>query len=446
MARSKLVGVSRLLFVLFISLLFSRSNSNPTIGGQERRVTKGAAAPTRRQANDTIHVVSGVPRLGIDTKFPRLEVRELERNPDQFNVYLLGLQRFQSISQDEKLSYFQISGIHGRPFVSWDGVEKHPEGKDGYCAHSSNIFPTWHRPYLALMEELLYVNAREVVLGFPDGELKDRMNVALETFRMPYWDAAAVPPEGEGSYPACVQMRTMTVELPDGNTSVKTDIPNPLFSYAFHPLPIDAFKGSDSRFTRWNTTKRFPSNRNADAESQDGKVAYELDANQVNLRQRTYYMLSMQKEYHNFSNNAVNSELSGVVVDSLESVHDSIHHSVGSNGHLTQIAYSAFDPVFWLLHANTDRMFAIWQALNPESYVTNHTNPKATFTTPKNSWADENTPLHPFRCNSAGDFWTSATVRDHTVFGYTYPELIGLSEDVTLIRRVNALYGENATS
>lgn len=56
------------------------------------------------------------------------------------------------------------------------------------------------------------------------------------------------------------------------------------------------------------------------------------------------------------------------------------------------------------------------------------------------------TALHPFHCNSAGEFWTSASIRNHTIFGYTYPELISLSEEATLVRRVNALYGENATS
>jgi tyrosinase len=54
--------------------------------------------------------------------------------------------------------------------------------------------------------------------------------------------------------------------------------------------------------------------------------------------------------------------------------------------------------------------------------------------------------LHPFHSNEAGDFWTSKTVRDHTVFGYTYPELIDLSDNITLVRRVNALYGQNAAS
>jgi tyrosinase len=96
--------------------------------------------------------------------------------------------------------------------------------------------------------------------------------------------------------------------------------------------------------------------------------------------------------------------------------------------------------------SNTDRMLAVWQSLHPDSYVTNHTNVLATFTTPPRSWADENTPLHPFHRNEVGDFWTSTLVRDHTVFGYTYPELVGLTDNATLVRRVNALYGENATS
>ena len=96
--------------------------------------------------------------------------------------------------------------------------------------------------------------------------------------------------------------------------------------------------------------------------------------------------------------------------------------------------------------SNTDRMLAVWQSLHPDSFVTNHTNILPTFTTPPRSWADENTPLHPFHRNEAGDFWTSTLVRDHTTFGYTYPELVGLTDNVTLVRRVNALYGENATS
>jgi tyrosinase len=62
-------------------------------------------------------------------------------------------------------------------------------------------------------------------------------------------------------------------------------------------------------------------------------------------------MLAMQKDYQNISNNMVSSTLmSGGVLDSLESVHDTIHNTVGNGGHLTNVAYSAFDPAFWLLH------------------------------------------------------------------------------------------------
>lgn len=190
---------------------------------------------------------------------------------------------------------------------------------------------------------------------------------------------------------------------------------------------------------------RYPTNRSADAQSQDSKIASQLDLNLSNLRQRTYQMMAMQKNYHNISNNIVSL---GGVLDSLESIHDTIHNTVGSSGpgHMTNPAYSAFDPIFWLLHVNIDRITTIWQALNPNSWVTNHSNPMATFTLDAGTYADENTPLYPFHRNQAGDFWTSASIRDHTIFGYTYPELIGLSGDTALVERINQLYGDNATS
>ena len=43
------------------------------------------------------------------------------------------------------------------------------------------------------------------------------------------------------------------------------------------------------------------------------------------------------------------------------------------------------------VNRNIDRMLAVWQALNPDSYVTSHQNMMATFTTPADSYADENT-------------------------------------------------------
>jgi tyrosinase len=63
------------------------------------------------QRRDGIFSVLGIAGLGDSTVYPRLEIRDLEKNyPDQWNIFLLGLQRFQAIDQDDKLSYFQIAG------------------------------------------------------------------------------------------------------------------------------------------------------------------------------------------------------------------------------------------------------------------------------------------------------------------------------------------------
>ncbi|KAJ4338876.1 hypothetical protein N0V87_003561 [Didymella glomerata] len=438
----------RALQLLFIVVVLCSSTQSKIVRAHRRRHVVADIHPHIRRQDD-IYPVLGIPGQGVNTTVPRLEIRELQRNPDLFNVYLLGLQRWQNASQDDKFSYFQVAGIHGRPFIPWDGVAgrpQPPEGyKEGYCHHSSNLFPTWHRPFLALVEEWVYISARAVIAEFPEGEFKARMTAALPSLRLPFWDAAAVPPIGTGSYPWTVQRKTIEIELPDGIGSVKTTIPNPLFSYTFQPLPGKELFGK-LPWTHWPTTVRYPTSRWADAQSQDSKIASQLDLNLGNLRQRTYQMMAMQKDYQSISNNMASL---GGVLDSFESVHDTIHNTVGSSGppgHMTNAAYSAFDPVFWLLHANIDRMTAIWQALNPDSWVTNQSNPTATFTSEAGAYADEDTPLHPFHRSKAGDFWTSASVRDHTVFGYTYPEFVGLSADETLVMRVNRLYGSNATS
>jgi len=150
-------------------------------------------------------------------------------------------------------------------------------------------------------------------------------------------------------------------------------------------------------------------------------------------------VLGMQHDY-----NAISNDLQPG--DSLESVHDTIHNTVGSDGHMSTLAYSSFDPIFWLHHTNVDRMFAIWQTLNPDSYVTAMVNPSGTYTYPTGYTADAKTDLTPFHRNDAGQFWTSEDIKDTNVFAYTYPELLDLGENAkeTLTSRVNALYGPDA--
>lgn len=60
--------------------------------------------------------------------------------------------------QDDLLSAFQIGGIHGLPYTPWNGSGVTDKGTwEGYCNHGSNIFPTWHRPYVSTYEVCLFV-------------------------------------------------------------------------------------------------------------------------------------------------------------------------------------------------------------------------------------------------------------------------------------------------
>lgn len=52
----------------------------------------------------------------------------------------------QAESETKDLSYFQISGIHGLPFVAWQdaqGAGGVAAANTGYCTHNTDLFPVW---------------------------------------------------------------------------------------------------------------------------------------------------------------------------------------------------------------------------------------------------------------------------------------------------------------
>lgn len=104
----------------------------------------------------------------------------------------------------------------------------------GYCPHTSNMFSTWHRPYLALFEQVLQQNAKEVAQQYPPGEIGDKYQDAAKKLRLPYWDWAIDPPDGtEGSMPDSLRRPNQTITTFNGT---QQQIPNPLLQYNFHPL------------------------------------------------------------------------------------------------------------------------------------------------------------------------------------------------------------------
>lgn len=114
-----------------------------------------------------------------DKPVARLDIDELLlQYPKTFNLFLLALAYLQDETKSnddnelKKMNYFQVAGmskthimlklliliwrlgIHGLPLRDWDGVpgSQNDSEEGSYCPHGTRLFPTWHRPYLAMME------------------------------------------------------------------------------------------------------------------------------------------------------------------------------------------------------------------------------------------------------------------------------------------------------
>ncbi|KAG8876840.1 hypothetical protein FRB97_003840 [Tulasnella sp. 331] len=91
-------------------------------------------------------------------------------------------------------------------------------------------------------------------------------------------------------------------------------------------------------------------------------------------------------------------------------------------------------------------MLALWQAINPNVWVTRGSAEDGTWAIAANSSVDATSSLAPF-WNGPQSYWTSAEATKFTNLGYTYPEFVGLNlGDVNGVRaaigaKVNQLYG-----
>ncbi|KAK4034166.1 DNA-directed RNA polymerase I subunit RPA2 [Parachaetomium inaequale] len=352
----------------------------------------------------------------------RQEIRQLEQDQDLWTLYILGLSMLQYTDQASPMSYYGLAGIHGMPHQTWGGVKPVAGNENtGYCAHSSVLFPTWHRPYMALYEQALRDLILMIATFWPESE-RQRYESAARRFRLPYWDWALEPPSGESVLPKSIGGNPFVdVNGPNGVQRIA----NPLFSYNFKPLDRTAF--GSGPWNTWTRTLRSPSSDGPDAQSNNSLVAVNLDQNRASLAQRLYSLFSNNDNYTTFSNNALGRS------DSIESLHDTIHSLVGGlgpsqpaaqPGHMAYIQWSAFDPVFFLHHCTVDRILAIWQAVHPTTWVPSSQALLNSYTTRRGQPINASTALTPFFSDDNGTFWTSDSVRDHTKFGYTYAELL----------------------
>lgn len=360
----------------------------------------------------------------------RQNINTLADSGPAWNLYIQALAAFQADDQSDLLSYYQIAGIHGRPYTSWDNVNGvNGDWATGYCTHDSILFPIWHRPYLALYESALYNYVQQVASQYTGSDAAT-YQAAADTWRMPYWDWASTP-----QMPASVSAPVISITGPSGQMTIN----NPLYNYTFHPLSKTDFPTNGGDAPRSIIT--------APATYRDASSSGVSNENYVNrqlasagLTASTYNTFTRATTYYNYSTQANSGS-------SIESVHGTIHVTVGqSNGHMTYIPYSAYDPIFWLHHTNVDRLFAMWQAIYPDQYVVPQVNDYGTFTEAGGTTEDVNTNLTPFTSNSDGTtFWTAASSRNLATWGYTYPEIQDWNQTPAQLKSsvmasVNALY------
>lgn len=71
------------------------------------------------------------------------------------------------------------------PYTPWQYPASATVNPDrGYCTHRSAIFLTWHRPYLALIEQLLHAEAVAIARNFT-GTAATRYQAAADNVRLP---------------------------------------------------------------------------------------------------------------------------------------------------------------------------------------------------------------------------------------------------------------------
>ncbi|KAI0737489.1 tyrosinase [Irpex lacteus] len=329
-------------------------------------------------------------------------------NIKQFSLFIQALSAMQNMPWKDQLSWFSLGGIHGYPYQPWGdsaATESASTKWKGYCTHGTVLFPTWHRPYVAAVEQFIHDRAVEIAKEYKDSDSKQWADAA-ESLRMPYWDWAndALPPD------EVIQYETISIITPHG----KAEVFNPLYSFAFKEDTKD-FPKRPTDFSKWKTTLRYPTSRDSSAKSDVATLKKTLIQNAPQNRESVWRMLLFVREWENFSKHSKGSSTD----ISLEGIHDNMHNLIGGGGHMSETSMAGFDPIFYLHHCNVDRLLSEWATLYSDVWVTPGSSDLGTYTIPEDTTVDALTALTPF-ANSEKSYWSSSLARTTESLGYTY--------------------------
>ncbi|PHH87579.1 hypothetical protein CDD83_8680 [Cordyceps sp. RAO-2017] len=229
------------------------------------------------------------------------------------------------MSPNDQLSFFQVAGIHGKPYREWNeaGGER-ADGWEGYCPHGEKLFLPWHRPYLALYEQEISRHARRIAATYPP-RFRARYVQEANSLRIPFWDWAAEQVVPQATVPARVR-----INVPNGQNLRSVEIENPLSTYRF---PRQALSGQygpwDSQFrpqiVHCPSPYRYPDSANSNLQARPYK-------------QWVYDSLTRARNFNEFAT----PEGGGV---GLEQVHNAVHWDGSCGGQFLALDFTAFDPL-----------------------------------------------------------------------------------------------------
>eukprot|EP00249_Psilotum_nudum_P025305 c29652_g1_i1 orf=408-2474(+) len=389
------------------------------------------------------------PRSGDDPKAVRWQQRR--------DVFLLAFAAMEALPDDDPWSFFQIAGIHGFPFEPYDGVisdwEPIPLKKattwgsswwGGYCHHATALFPTWHRPYMLLIEQSVIRQAKLLAEDPRMVGSEERQLVAdvADELRFPYWDWGDQSTASQGVPDIFTSTEIKLAYKWKDLASGAAAIPNPLKSFV---LPRDVGRTYASSDVYNPAAKPFyvvppsgtpylpkgyPTVRHVSSEytTQNDKLNLAImRANSADLIPGIHAVFHVT-DWWSFSNHSAESTQTEIYGQnfSLETVHDSVHLNLGAGGAIGYNDLAGFDPIFFFHHCNVDRLLALWQYCYPNSWIDDkHETVDGTYTLRPGSVTAADTELTPFRrSQNEGEFLTSNDVRYADLdCGYTYPEL-----------------------
>jgi len=304
---------------------------------------------------------------------------------------------------------------------------------------------------VALIEQRLVAHAINEAKKFK-GSQAAKYQAAAKRVRLAYWDWASS--DLRSAVPSVVAQQKVTVTMPGtAGAPKKTSIPNPLYQYTFLDSALKRKYFTDQFVTDAATRRQPPADGKS---SRNNLVTAAMTNTYTSRRQNTYNLFSIP-DFDHFSNTAFSIGGQPNSWTSVESIHNDIHNICGGNGgHMTYLDMSAFDPIFFLHHAQVDRLVAMYQAVRPTGKVTPQ--PAAgTFARRVRAGDTDtiDTPLHPFR-KTGGAYYTSRDVTAASSIwslGYAYPEVPYSykgrpANDLKTFTtgRVNSLYGPTSSA